>query len=280
MKKLIINGDDFALSPGANRGIIKCFKEGILTSTTLMANGSAFEEAIKLSRENPGLGIGLHLVLNGGKPVLSPEEIPTLVNKKGYFPSPYRQLISGIFWRKIEIKEVEKELRAQFEKATESGLKITHIDSHRHLHAYPPLLKIMVKLARAYGISKMRYPGEKIFFKNFLNKQCSKMLLLKLMFRLSRKSLLENKILTNEHFFGIFKAGNLTLEVFENILKSLPEGISEIMCHPGYVDEGIRKDSFYLIESREKEIEVLTSPPLRKLIKDSGIELINYGGVQ
>jgi predicted glycoside hydrolase/deacetylase ChbG (UPF0249 family) len=205
------------------------------------------------------LGIGLHLVINGGKSVLSPEEIPTLVNKKGSFPSKYGQLISGIFRGKINMKEVEKELRAQFEKVKEAGLKVSHIDSHRHIYIFPPLLKIVLKLARAYGISKMRRPQERVLFKNFLNKQYFKVLLLNSLSRLSKKFLLKNKMLTNEHFFGIFEAGNLTLKVFENLLKSLPEGISEIMCHPGYVDEGIRKDSFYLIESREREIEVLTN---------------------
>lgn len=280
MKRLIVNGDDFGLSPGANRGIAKCFQEGILTSTTLMASGSAFPEAVKLARENPGLGIGLHLVLNGGKSVLSPEEIPTLVNKKRCFPPRYRQLIWGIFSGRIRMKEVEKELRAQFEKAKEAGLAITHIDSHRHVHIYPPLLKTVLKLARAYGISKVRYPRERVSRPNFLKNKHSKILLLNLACRLSRKLLLSNKMLTAEHFFGILDAGNLTLGALENILKSLPEGISEIMCHPGYVDEGIRKDSFYLTEAREREIEVFTTPTLKKLIKDCGIELINYGGAQ
>ena len=276
MRKLIINADDFGLSEGANKGIIKSFKEGLLTSTTLMANGSAFKEAVKLAKENPDLGIGIHLTLTGGKSVLSPEEIPSLVSDRGYFPAKYTQLLCRIALRKIRLKEIEKELRAQFERIKRTGLEITHFDSHRHIHLYPEIFKITVRLARAYDISCLRYPVERFSFKSFFTNQYFKTLFLSTMACLNKKVLLKNKMLTTDHFVGMLQAGNLTEEIFKDILSSLPQGTSEVMCNPAYVDEEIKRSSFYLIYQREKEIDVLTSFTLKKLVKNSDIQLISY----
>lgn len=135
-KILIVNSDDFGLSHSINQGIVKCFKDGIVTSASILTNGKAFEEAVMLTKENH-LNTGIHLTLTDGQPVSKSKYIPTLVDKNTYFPRSYVDFSLPYFRLKISSKDVETEFRAQIEKFLETGLKPTHVDGHQHIHMFP-----------------------------------------------------------------------------------------------------------------------------------------------
>ena len=148
MKQLIINADDLGLTPGVNRGILRAFQDGIVTSASLLVTGSAFEEAVALARQNPKLDVGLHLALVEERAVLGPDVLPTLVDETGRFPRTsaefiQRALLGGINWH-----EVEQEIAAQIALFQKTGLRLSHLNSHQHLHMFPPVFQIVRRLAR------------------------------------------------------------------------------------------------------------------------------------
>ena len=153
--RVIFHGDDFGLTQGVNRGIIRAFKHGLLTSTSIMAVGEAAEEAMALALENPDLDVGIHLVLADEPPLLPPETLPTLVSRHGLLPSRNR-ILKAIVSRKLDYGQVEAEWCAQVEKVLKSGIKITHLDSHQFLHLFPGLSNVSRNIRRRYHIPFMR----------------------------------------------------------------------------------------------------------------------------
>lgn len=293
MKKLIVNADDFGISSGVNRGIEQAFQFGTLTSATVMANMPAFEDAVSIAKRNQGLGIGVHLNLLRGKPLLPVSSIPTLTNRDGYLVKEVGVFIKKMFLKKIELSEIEKELRAQIEKTLNAGIKVTHFDSEKHLHCYPAIFKIAVKLAKEYKINRLRYINESCLipkeenklngtFRKLANNQYYKAKVLTYLCRLSRRSINQNKIAYPDHSYGIMLAGQMTKRSYELILESLNEGVSEFMCHPGYVDNELailskQIGSFFINDYREEELSILLDADLPQLIKKLNIKLVNYG---
>ena len=153
--KVIFHGDDFGLTPGVNLGIVNAFKHGLLTSTSLMAVGEAAEEAMALALENPGLDVGIHLVLADEPPLLPPEDLSTLVTHQGLLPSRNR-ILKAIFSRKLDYGQVEAEWCAQVEKALKQSIKISHLDSHQFIHLFPGLFNICRNISRRYHIPFIR----------------------------------------------------------------------------------------------------------------------------
>ncbi len=154
---LVVNGDDFGYSDAINAAIVRCHREGVLTSATLLVNYPAAGAARALAREHPALGVGLHLNLTGGAPVLPPAEVPSLVDRRGRFlpfPAQLRRIGGG----RARLAEVERELRAQFEQMLGWGLRPTHVDGHLHVHAYPRVLPIVLRLMAEYGVRALRSP--------------------------------------------------------------------------------------------------------------------------
>lgn len=158
--RLIVNGDDFGISEETNEAIIRAFREGALTSCSLMVSGKAFEHAVQLARDNDRLSVGIHLVTVMGKSVLPHGEIPHLVDSEGNFPS--NPTVCGLkyYFLPVARRELKKELEAQFEKFRSTGLKGTHIDSHLHMHVHPVIFKAAVELGERFGIRKMRVPRD------------------------------------------------------------------------------------------------------------------------
>ncbi|MDY3957815.1 MAG: ChbG/HpnK family deacetylase [Allisonella histaminiformans] len=281
-KQLIINADDFGIHPAVNEAVHKAATEGILTSTSLMAGGDAFDEAVEMARSMPSLGIGIHLTLVGGiKPVLPPSEVPSLTWDNGVFCHDYGKLIVRDLEGKISLSEVYAEWDAQIQKIMNTGLPVTHMDGHQHMHMWPHFYPIARDLAKKYHISCMRVPDEDVLFgmkdghiirwaaKNGLS----------LLSRMHRPDLKKNHIRTNDHFFGMLYGGHLSPERFAKFILQTKPGITEIMCHPS-ADTRAMEDTFHWGYHGEDELAGLLADINRELIEKKQISLISYRDVR
>ncbi|WP_317304400.1 ChbG/HpnK family deacetylase [Allisonella histaminiformans] len=281
-KQLIINADDFGIHPAVNEAVRKAATEGILTSTSLMAGGDAFDEAVEMARSMPSLGIGIHLTLVGGiKPVLPPSEVPSLTWDNGVFCHDYGKLIVRDLEGKISLSEVYAEWDAQIQKIMNTGLLVTHMDGHQHMHMWPHFYPIARDLAKKYHISCMRVPDEDVLFgmkdghiirwaaKNGLS----------LLSRMHRPDLKKNHIRTNDHFFGMLYGGHLSPERFAKFILQTRPGITEIMCHPS-ADTRAMEDTFHWGYHGEDELAGLLADINRELIEKKQISLISYRNVR
>lgn len=281
-KQLIINADDFGIHPAVNEAVRRAATEGILTSTSLMAGGDAFDEAVEMARSMPSLGIGIHLTLVGGiKPVLPPSEVPSLTWDNGVFCHDYGKLIARDLEGKISLSEVYAEWDAQIQKIMNTGLPVTHMDGHQHMHMWPHFYPIARDLAKKYHISCMRVPDEDVLFgmkdghiirwaaKNGLS----------LLSRMHRPDLKKNHIRTNDHFFGMLYGGHLSPERFAKFILQTKPGITEIMCHPS-ADTRAMEDTFHWGYHGEDELAGLLADINRELIEKKQISLISYRDVR
>jgi len=288
MKRLIVNADDFGLTGGVNQAIIKARLEGLISSASLLANGEAFEEAIALSRQDPRLGVGIHLNLTEGRPVAPASSVPSLINGRGFFARKPAGLWRAMLLGRVSAIEIERELRAQIETVVAAGIVPTHLDSHKHVHALPALGKISLKLALQYGIGAIRcvaetWPALGYLLRRFpraqariLRQRFNSLILSALSCRW-RRWLPQAGVTCAQHFYGVTPTGFLEDELLREILRRLPDGASELMCHPGFADQALRQTPTRLVEQREKEYQALTRQDTRLLAKELGIKLINYG---
>ena len=289
-KKLIVNADDLGFTEGVNRGIAEAHSNGIVTSASLMANGMAFEAAVELARSTPTLGVGVHLNLSDGAPVAAREKVPSLVNESGRFLGGPETLLVKIATRALLLSEVQSEWDAQIAKIRDSGVTPTHLDGHKHVHMLPGLFEIALKLAKRHGIRAIRVSHESSRLRSALAagangrggvvlRQGVQARGLKLLARDAREQAAGAGIATADYFCGIAQTGELTREGVEALLCRLPEGTTELMCHPGYCDEALKKAGTRLLDSRQKELEILTGTGVRNLVASQGIRLIDYGSV-
>ncbi len=285
MKRLIVNADDFGLTSGINRGIIEGHRKGIITSTSAMANGLQFEEAVAFAKANPKLGVGVHLALVDGRPVSDQAAVPSLLNAAGNFLETPLKLLKRLITGEARQGEIQRELRAQVEKAMQAFGSVTHLDGHKHLHIYPKLFRIVVSIAKDYGIRHIRYPVEEgtSWLRIWQQYRTSEALLQYIrsrliagMARLTRKSLLRNGFSPPETVIGIAQTGLLNCDSLRSIIASLSEGTTELICHPGYVDDGLRQLRTRLVLQRELELKALSDPGILNLIAAHNIQLINY----
>lgn len=248
--KLIVNADDFGYSRAVNFGIVDAFKLGIVRSTTLMTNMPGFDHAIELAKENPDLGLGIHLVLTTG---LSLTHGKTISDSSGAFLKQ-QELLKRLEQNEINLTEIEQEYEAQIEKAFRTGVKITHFDSHHHIHMNPVILPIFLKISKKYDVAvRMFQPAD----------------------------LLEgyHKIIVPAAFSQDFYGENATSEGLIKELELHKNFESfEVMCHPAYLDETILSGSSYNT-ARTKELSVLMSPGVLEYISEQKIELINFAGL-
>jgi len=287
MKRLVVNGDDFGLTESTNQGILEAHRRGILTSTTLLANGAAFDSAVALALRSPKLGVGVHLNLTDGPPISDPLVIPGLVGSEGRFFGGPAELAQRILMRRARLAEVERELAAQIEKVRRAGIRVTHLDGHRHVHMLLGVFPVVVRLARRYRISGVRVaieqatPLGRLLRHNpgaagSILKQLLHARGLALLAPGARQRLRQSGLTSPRYFFGITQTGFLDETELEAILWNLPDGASELMCHPGYADAALRNTGTRLLAQRERELEALTRPETWKLIAALGIQLINY----
>lgn len=278
MKRLIVNADDFGIHPLVNAAIIKAHENGCVTSTSLMATGVAFDEAVAFAAGQPRLGIGVHLVLVGERPVSEPGSIPTLVDGEGRLPAQYPAFLASYLTGRISLDEVRSELTAQIAKVAATGLAISHIDSHQHLHVLPGIDDIVFDLAAAFKIKAVRVPAEPPFFTGgypfSLGRFLGRLGLTVLAARAGRRAK-GRGLAAPDHFFGMLAGGNLRQEYLLNIIDSLPPGVSEIMTHPG-ADDAVLGAGYNWQYSWQAELAGLTSPAVRQSLADRGIDLISF----
>lgn len=290
MRNLIVNADDLGLSEGVNRGVADTHSNGIVTSASVLANGAAFPDALKLAKTAPALGLGIHLNLSDGPPCSDPETVTTLLNERGEFSGGPESVLLRKARGVLDLREVEAEWNAQIEKVRNAGIEPTHLDGHKHVHMLPGLFEIALRLAKHYGISAIRIAHEdsglraalasgKGHHSGVVIKQGVHARGLKLLARDARHMADRAGISSADYFCGIAQTGELTQEGVAELLRKLPEGTTELMCHPGYLDEGLRQSPTRLRESRAQELEILTNSSIRKLVASEGIRLIDYGFV-
>lgn len=274
---LIVNADDFGRSPGVTRGIIKAHREGIVTSTSVMVNQPYFEESVKLMREYPSLGTGVHLVFTLGKPVLPPEEIPSLVDEAGFFFTQEALLADPL---RVNPAELRSEFLAQVERFRQvTGREPDHLDCHHFTHLHPHFFSVYLDVAEELGLP-IRWPlppweeAEKLIgttpMRNLSPAEARKL------FESDYRLLDKRELPHPDRFIGSFFGEEaVTLEHLIGLLESVGEGVTELMCHPGFVDEELLSSSGYTY-LREKEIELLCHPGVKERVKELGIELVNF----
>jgi len=285
-----VNADDLGWTEGVNRGIAEAHRSGIVTSTSLLANGAAFALAVEMVRVTPGLAVGVHLNLSDGAPAAPRELVTSLLNDEGVFAGGPESLLLRMARRALAVDEVEHEWDAQIQKVRDAGIEPTHLDGHKHVHMLPGLFEIALRLAKRHGIGGVRVSHEESTLRSALSageKQNAGVVMkqgvqargLKLLARDAREMAKRAGIATADYFCGIAQTGELTREGVAQLLKSLPEGTTELMCHPGFVDRELEKSATRLQDSRRVEVEILTDTGIRNLVASQGIRLIDYGFV-
>jgi hopanoid biosynthesis associated protein HpnK len=283
VRRLIVNADDFGLTAGVNRGIIEAHYAGILTSTTLMANSAAFGDAIQLAQSNPKLSVGCHLVLVDGSPLLGADKVPSLMDpgNRGHF----RQNISSFALRamsgRLDAKEIEAEATTQIRKLQSAGIQVSHIDTHKHTHMFPQVLRPLLRAAQACGVRAIRNPFGRVMISLVarypaLWKRYSQVSLLNAWRGKFRQAVAEAGVVTTDGSLGVVATGALNDRLLHLILETLPDGLWEFVTHPGYNDAHLDQVATRLRQSRELELGVLTSATTRRLLDRKGIQLISY----
>lgn len=259
----MVNADDFGFTPDVNEGIVEAHHRGILTATTLMANGCAFEDAVRLAREVPTLDIGCHLVLVGGSSLLSGRPFPLTVSR----------LLIAIAGKQIRPYD---ELRAQVRRIIDSGIGPSHLDTHKHTHLAPPVLDAVTCLSEEFSIPWVRRPFDfplRAAVPPVVRLTSNSLGLLRRRFH---RALERRHCRTTDHFAGFQITGRFQTAQLVELIGALPEGSTELMCHPGKCGPALRQARTRLKESREAELAALTAPEVKAALERAGVELVNY----
>ncbi|HPS55295.1 MAG TPA: ChbG/HpnK family deacetylase [Sedimentisphaerales bacterium] len=278
-RKFIINADDFGLCEGVNRAVFKAHTEGVLTSATIMTNTAGSDDAVKLSKSMPSLGVGIHLNLTEGIPITKNNQIKKLTGSSGEFAlSPGKLFFLSMLNPKIK-ETIKSELEAQIQWLVERDIKPTHIDSHKHIHTIPAIFKIVIELAEKYDISAIRLPIEHSKFQRGYWPKSSKKgkVRSKIISSLAKFNKLQNsKYFKTDAFLGIAHTGQINLALFRAVSLRSSISVIEIMTHPGFT-EGLDPAKTRLLQQREDELNTLCSEQVRLYFEKAGIELIHYG---
>jgi len=281
-RQLIITSDDFGLSSGVNRAVEKAWQDGILTCASIMPGGVAFDEAIDISRRNPGLQVGLHLTLVQGRSVLPVDRVHELVDESGCFTDNSYTAGMRYFFDRALYCQLKREIEAQIVKVIDAGVSLSHIDGHLNIHMHPTVFRILAELMPVHGITSFRLSNERLahnlrfdrerllgksvesFIFNSLSDNC-------------RPTLDQLGIKHAGEVKGLFNSGRMTSEYILNVLDDLHEGLTEFYFHPGILpDEEIsRKMPDY---RHQEELAAITDPAVKQKIDSLGITLVNYRG--
>lgn len=280
MRSLIVNADDFGLTPGVNRAILELHRRGAITSATLMARAAATEEAIEMARATPTLGVGCHVVLVDGEPMLSgTHDIPNLADPDSVRFQPTLGRFLGAIYRatpRIRIEyQIEREAHAQISFLLSRGVQLTHVDTHKHAHMLPRVLRPLLRAAKAYGITAVRNPFEWAW--SVRATPCAPWLRraqvrsLRLLHSAFRRIVAEEGFSTTLGAIGVLATGTLDGNTILSLLDHAPDGAWELVTHPGYNDSALRNIRTRLRESREEEIGAL-----EKLCERPDFDLISF----
>jgi predicted glycoside hydrolase/deacetylase ChbG (UPF0249 family) len=253
-RRLVVNADDFGFTRDVNAGIVEAHERGILTATTLMAEGEAFEDAVRLAGEHPGLDIGVHLTLVG---------MPGL-------PASLAGCTTAVYGGQLDIYEI---FAAQVRKVLAAGIRPTHLDTHKHTHLLPPVLRAVCTVAEEFGIGWVRSPGDFPFSygrKGFVSR------VMRWRQRAMRRTIAETGLRTTDAFTGFAWTGTFTEKDLVRLLPALPEGVTELMCHPGRLGGELEGANTRLKASRAQELRALTHPATRAAVEAAGVELVGF----
>jgi len=278
VRRLIVNADDFGLTAGVNRGILEAHARGIVTSATLMACGAEFEQAAALATQSPKLSVGCHVVLVDGSPVLERTNVSNLMENSG---GRFRESLSSFAWLavlgRLDQQQIEAEITAQIRKLQAAGIQVSHLDTHKHTHMFPVVLRALLRAATSCGVRAVRNPFEPLVFASTGQwKRQFQLRILRRYQRSFREALAASGLVTPDGCIGVLATGGLNLTTFTQLTENLSDGTWEFVSHPGYNDADLGNVTTRLRESREKELEILTAAGIKKMLQRENIELISY----
>ena len=284
MRRLIVNADDFGFTAGINRGIVESHTRGIVTSCTLMANGRAFDDAVRLAKSFPRLSVGCHVVLIDGEPVLDAKQLPSLTSSSAQFRDGVMSFAARALAGRLDPAEIEAEASAQIRKLQAAGVRVSHLDTHKHTHVFPAVLRPLLRAARACGVRAIRNPfgprkplrSSELLKRPSLWTRYAEVRILRALASKFRDTATGEGFVTPDGTLGIVVTGALDEKLFRGIAAIIPEGTWEFVCHPGYNDDDLKSATTRLRASRETELRVLTMPEARDLLSQQGIDLISY----
>lgn len=253
-RRLVVNADDFGFTRDVNAGIVEAHQRGILTATTLMANGDAFEDAVRLAGENPGLDVGAHLVLVG---------MPGL-------PATLADCVAAVYGGQLD---VYAEFSGQIRKILDAGIRPTHLDTHKHTHLLPPVLRAVCTVAEEFGIGWVRSPGDFVFP---YGRKGAVSRLMRWRQQDMRRRIAEAGLQTTDAFTGFAWTGAYTEKDLVKLMPALPEGVTEFMCHPGKLGGELEGADTRLKQSRVQELRALTHPATRAAVEAAGVQLVRF----
>jgi chitin disaccharide deacetylase len=282
VRRLIVNADDFGLTSGVNRAIVEGNRSGIVTSATLMANAKATDAAIDLAKAQPGLKTGCHVVLIDGVPLKA--NLQSLTNGSPRFRTSLKEFSIAALRKQISAEEVQQEVEAQVRKVQSRGITLTHLDSHKHTHMFPHILRPLLRAAKACGIRAVRNPFEPlrcwppvmVLNTPGLWLRSAGVMAFQMFAADFHSAVKEEGMVSPDGTVGIAVTGMLDQKWLSRILEALPEGTWELVCHPGYSDADLQAAGTRLTQSREIELSALTSEETKKALAHRQIDLISY----
>jgi predicted glycoside hydrolase/deacetylase ChbG (UPF0249 family) len=292
VRNLIVNADDFGLTAGVNRAIVECNAAGIVSSTTLMASGRAFGDAVAAAGLAPKVSVGCHVVLVDGTPVSALDSVDTLLAIRSAEPDKFFSSLSAFAARAMlggfDRDQLMAEATAQIRKLQAAGIQVTHLDTHKHAHIFPEILTALLRAARICGVRAIRnpfvplkvmparqYKGKRDLWKRYGQVRMLHTFARQFIDRTKRAGLV-----TPDGIVGVIETGSGEGEGYSSLLRqtltSLPEGTWEWVCHPGYNDADLSAAGTRLRDSREEERRLLSSPELRQFLEEQKIRVISY----
>jgi hopanoid biosynthesis associated protein HpnK len=283
VRRLIVNADDFGFTSGVNRGIVEGHSHGVVTSSTLMANGPAFAEAAQMAKTLPNLSVGCHVVLTDGPPVLDAAQLPSLTTG-AHFRDGMKTFAARAIAGRMNDSEITAEAAAQIRKIQSAGIAVSHIDTHKHTHLFPKILRPLLRAAADCGVRAVRNPfgprlplrSSQLLARPGLWVRYTQLRFLARFAEKFREMVDRDGFTTPDGTLGIVVTGALDEMLFHAIARSIPQGTWEFVCHPGYNDAELQAGKTRLRSSREVELRVLTLPAAREVLAQEGIELISY----
>jgi hopanoid biosynthesis associated protein HpnK len=290
VRQLIVNADDFGLTSGVNRAIVEAHRDGVVSSATLMATApdESFREAVELALALPGLSVGCHVVLVDGRPVSPPGAVDTLLAIRSGEPECFYSSLSAFAARAtmggFDREQLVTEIVAQIRRIQAAGVVVTHLDSHKHAHIFPEILRAMLRAARICGVPAIRSPfvpikaimAQQFAGRATLLKRYGQVRVLNAFAGNFRRQTSRAGLRSPDGVIGVIETGSMDGILLRQALGGLPEGTWELVCHPGYEDADLRAVRTRLVESRERELALLTSAELKAFLAAEKIQVIGY----
>ena len=278
-RRIIINADDFGLCEGVNKGIVEAHSKGVLTSATLMVNMPAAEQAVDLAKHLPKLGVGVHLNLTNGKPLCQNEGVKLLLNAEGDFGLSQGKLaIASLITGKVRAA-IEAELVAQIQWVIDRGIKPTHLDSHKHIHSFPAIFRIVCRLAKRFEIPAIRFTYEpkqvcRLPWPVTDEESRKRAAMVRIMAKINRWQ--NREFFKTDALLGVAHTGNINVNFFRAVTLYNTAATAEVMTHPGYTYD-LDATRTRLVKQRQVELEALCSEKTKQYFKETGIKLVHYG---